>query len=224
MSRTIFVFCIGLLLPIMVTAQVAVVRPPIDPVIDEDIIPRPNPLSSTLMIKYGAKAGLNLSTMANEMSFDPLFGLGTGVRVGAFINIRWGQRTENSLPGTGYWGFQPEIVYSMQNVDSKHSLIRLNYFMLPLMLKYYSTTSLSFEAGPEISYLFEAAPESFAYDGAEVPVGDISGLGVGLSAGVSYDTEIGFTTGLRYTHGLVDLAKNLRWKNHNIQVTVGWMF
>lgn len=179
---------------------------------------------SGFLMKYGVKAGLNMTSMSNDMAFDPGFGMGVGFRVGGFLNMRWGYRTENSSKGTGLWGFQPELMYSNQAVKTDAGDIKMNYIAVPLLLKVYPTTALSIEVGPELSYLISTSPSTMAVDGAEIKVGDCKGLNVGLAAGLAYDFEMGLTVGARYTYGFTDMAKNLKWKNSNIQVTVGWMF
>lgn len=179
---------------------------------------------SGFLMKYGVKAGLNMTSMSNGMAFDPGFGMGVGFRVGGFLNMRWGYRTENSSKGTGLWGFQPELMYSNQAVKTDAGNIKMNYIAVPLLLKVYPTTALSIEVGPELSYLISTSPSTMAVDGAEIKVGDCKGMNVGLAAGLAYDFEMGLTVGARYTYGFTDMAKNLKWKNSNIQVTVGWMF
>lgn len=179
---------------------------------------------SGFLMKYGVKAGLNMTSMSNDMAFDPGFGMGVGFRVGGFLNMRWGYRTENSSKGTGLWGFQPELMYSNQAVKTDASDIKMNYIAVPLLLKVYPTTALSIEVGPELSYLISTSPSTMAVDGAEIKVGDCKGMNVGLAAGLAYDFEMGLTVGARYTYGFTDMAKNLKWKNSNIQITVGWMF
>ena len=179
---------------------------------------------SGFLMKYGVKAGLNMTSMSNDMAFDPGFGMGVGFRVGGFLNMRWGYRTENSSKGTGLWGFQPELMYSYQAVKTDADYVKMNYIAVPLLLKVYPTTALSIEVGPELSYLISTSPSTMAVDGAEIKVGDCKGMNVGLAAGLAYDFEMGLTVGARYTYGFTDMAKNLKWKNSNIQVTVGWMF
>lgn len=179
---------------------------------------------SGFLMKYGVKVGLNMTSMSNDMAFEPGFGMGVGFRVGGFLNMRWGYRTENSSKGTGLWGFQPELMYSNQAVKTDAGDIKMNYIAVPLLLKVYPTTALSIEVGPELSYLISTSPSTMAVDGAEIKVGDCKGMNVGLAAGLAYDFEMGLTVGARYTYGFTDMAKNLKWKNSNIQVTVGWMF
>lgn len=181
--------------------------------------------SSQLAIKYGVKAGVNLSTMSNGMEFNPAFGMGVGFRAGVMGNFHWGQRTANSLPGTGWIGLQPELMYSYQTVKSDGGDIKMNYIQLPVMLKFYPLSLLSVEAGPEFSYLFSTSPEFVTVDEKIIRVGKCQGLNVGVGIGLAYEFRTGLTLGTRYSIGLTDMAKNLKWKNSgNFQVTVGWLF
>ena len=181
--------------------------------------------SSQLAIKYGVKAGVNLSTMSNGMEFDPGFGIGVGFRAGVMANFHWGQRTANSLPGTGWIGLQPELMYSYQTVKSNGGDLKMNYIQLPVMLKIYPLSALSVEVGPEFSYLLSTSPKEITLAGATVNVGDCSGFNVGAGVGVAYEFRMGLTLGTRYSMGFSDMAKNLKWKNNgNVQVTVGWLF
>lgn len=223
MFKKFFLFCIGVVTTMSAMAQVTVVRGDYTEPQHKDVSFSESQ-SSAFVMKYGVKAGLDLTAMSNGMSFDPGFGMGVGFHVGGMLNMRWGQRTENSLPGTGLWGFQPEIMYSNLGVSTENGNIRMNYIAVPLLLKIYPTTSFSIEIGPEFSYLISTSPSTIAVGGAEVKVGDCKGLNIGLAAGLSYDFEAGPTVGVRYTYGFTDMAKNLKWKNSNIQITFGWMF
>lgn len=180
--------------------------------------------ASTFAYKFGVKAGANMSMMSNGMDFNPDFKMGAGFRVGGLVNLRWGQRTENSLPGTGWFGLQPELMYSMQQVGTADKSFKLNIIQVPVMVKIYPTTQLSFEVGPEFSYVISTSPNTMAVDGTQLKVGDMKGLNVGIGAGFAYDFEMGLSLGARYGYGFTKMAKNLDWKNSNVQVTIGWMF
>lgn len=223
MLKKIILACIGVATAMSATAQVTVNRGDYSTK-QKDETSFSESKSSAFVMKYGVKAGLNLTSMSNDMSFDPGFGMGIGFRAGGFLNMRWGQRTENSLPGTGLWGFQPEIMYSNQAVKTDTGDVKMNYIAVPLLLKVYPTTALSIEVGPEFSYLISASPSTIAAGGAEIKVGNCKGMNIGATAGLAYDFEMGLTVGARYTYGFTDMAKNLKWKNSNIQITVGWMF
>lgn len=180
---------------------------------------------ATLAIKYGVKAGVNLSNMSNDMTFDPAFSMGAGFQIGALVNFHWGQRTASSLPGTGLWGLQPELLFSNQVIKSDGGDVKLNYIKVPIMLKVYPLANLGIEVGPEFSYLVASSPEYVKFDGAVVKVGDCNGLDIGLGVGLAYELNCGLMFGARYSTGFVDLGENLKWKNsNNIQITAGWLF
>ncbi|MBR6648635.1 MAG: PorT family protein [Bacteroidaceae bacterium] len=221
MFKKFILVCIGVIVALSATAQVTVQRGNSTKQ-NENLTFESK--SSAFVMKYGIKAGVNMTSMSNDMSFDPGFGMGVGYNFGGFLNMRWGQRTENSLPGTGVWGFQPELLYSGQVVKSDAGDITMNYISVPLLLKIYPTTSFSIEVGPEFSYLMATSPSTMAADGAEISVGDCKGLNMGIAAGLAYDFEMGLTFNARYTYGFNDIAKNLKWKGSNIQVSIGWMF
>ncbi|MDE7419384.1 MAG: PorT family protein [Muribaculaceae bacterium] len=181
--------------------------------------------SSQLAIKYGVKAGVNLSSMSNGMDFDPGFGMGIGYRAGVMANFHFGQRSINSLPGTGLFGVQPELMYSYQSVKSDEGDIKMSYIQLPIMLKVYPTSALSIEVGPEFNYLISTSPDTMVFDDATISVGNCKGFNIGAGAGLAYELRMGLVVGARYSLGFTDMAKNLKWKNNgNIQVTVGWLF
>ena len=180
---------------------------------------------STLAIKYGVKAGVNLSNMSNDMTFDPAFSMGPGSHVGALVNLPWGQSTASSLPGTGLWGLQPELLFSNNVIKSKGGDIKLNYIKVPVMLKVYPLSALSIEIGPEFSYLISSSPEEVDLHEAVVGVGDCTGFNFGAGIGAAYEFGFGLMVGVRYSMNFTDLASNLKWKNNsNIQISAGWLF
>lgn len=179
---------------------------------------------SALSIKYGVKAGVNLSNMSNDMTFDPGFSMGTGFQVGALVNFHWGQRTESSLPGTGLWGLQPEILFSNQVIKSDGGSVKLNYIKVPVMLKVYPLSRLSVEVGPEFSYLISSSPKSLQFEDATVKFEGCNGFNFGAGVGAAYEFNFGLMVGARYSMGFTDLGKNLKWKNNSIQITAGWLF
>lgn len=180
--------------------------------------------ASTFAFKFGVKAGVNMSSMSNGMDFNPDFKMGAGFRIGGLVNLRWGQRTENSLPGTGWFGLQPELLYSMVQVGSDADNLQMHTLQVPVMIKIYPTTQLSFEVGPEFTYVLSSLPNTMAVDGTQLKVGDMKGLNVGIGAGIAYDFDMGLTLGARYSYEFTKMAKNLDWKYSNIQVSIGWMF
>lgn len=229
MIKKIIMVCIVALTTMSAMAQVTVNRGNYSPQQQKET--SFSDKGSGFLMKYGVKAGLNMTSMSNDMAFDPGFGMGVGFRVGGFLNMRWGYRTENSSKGTGLWGFQPELMYSYQAVNTNDGGIKMNCISVPLLLKVYPTTGFSIEVGPELSYILSTSPDMMTFkstaadiDRSEINIGECKGLNVGVAAGVAYDFEMGLTLGARYTYSFTDMAKNLKWKPSNIQVTIGWMF
>lgn len=181
--------------------------------------------SSQMSFKYGLKAGVNMSTMSNGMDFDPDFGMGIGFRAGVMANFHWGQRTANSLPGTGWFGLQPELMFSYQTAKTNGDDLKMMYIQLPVMLKFYPISNLSIEAGPEFGCVISVKPEFFDVEDASIYFNNGKGFVMGAGVGLSYEFRQGLVLGARYSFGFTDMAKNLKWKNNgNTQVTVGWLF
>lgn len=180
---------------------------------------------STMIVRFGPKIGINLSDMSNRMSFDPSFSMGTGVQIGGVANFHWGQRTTSSMPGTGVWGLQTELLYSRHIIGSNGGNLGLNYMRFPVMLKIYPLSRFSVEVGPEFSYLMMTSPGSIAIKGTIVNVGECHGFDFGTGLGVAYEFDFGLVVGTRYSMGFADLGKNLKWKHSsNVQITAGWLF
>lgn len=223
MVKKIFLVAIAAICGLMAEAQV---------VIDDDETPS-TPYKSggggervnTFAYKFGVKAGVNMSSMSNSMdNIDPNFSMAIGFRAGGFVNLRWGQRTENSLPGTGWFGLQPEVMYSYMQFGTDADNLQMHAVQVPIMFKLYPTAQFNIELGPEFTYVMSTSPNNMALNGAQVKVGDIKGLTMGIGGGLAYDFDMGLTIGARYSYGFTKMAKNLDWKASNIQVTVGWMF
>ena len=143
------------------------------------------------------------------------------------INDLFGYRTAMSMKNRDTWEFAHRYCGKLW--------FRLGLVLLvisvPLLLKVYPTTGFSIEVGPELSYILSTSPDMMTFkstaadiDRSEINIGECKGLNVGVAAGVAYDFEMGLTLGARYTYGFTDMAKNLKWKPSNIQVTIGWMF
>ena len=180
--------------------------------------------SSQMSFKYGLKAGVNMSTMSNGMDFDPDFGMGIGFRAGVMANFHWGQHSSNSLPGTGWFGLQPELMFSYQTAKTNVDDLRMMYIQLPVMLKFYPISNLSIEAGPEFGCVISVTPYDLDVEGACIYFDNGKGFVIGAGVGLAYEFRQGLVLGARYSFGFTDMAKNLKWKNNNTQVTVGWLF
>lgn len=177
---------------------------------------------STTTIKVGPKLGMNLSSFNETQSFENV-ATKLGVNVGAVINIRGGQRYLTSAFGTGYFGLQPEIIFSMKGGVIDGEYVNLNYFTLPIMLKFYATENFNLEVGPEFAFMVSVpdkiSNELFTYDLTELR----GGKDISLAVGLGYDFDFGLSLNARYNWGFSALANNLPWKNSVIQISLGWL-
>lgn len=180
----------------------------------------------TTKVSFGIKGGANVSTIINSqvgINFTPEMNIGY---VGGIVtNIHFGYRDEGSRVGTGYFGIQPEVLYSNQGFSVDGTNVDLNYITVPVMFKFYATKGFSIELGPYFSYLLSSASDSVVIDGAQIMMKELEGNSdYGAAAGISFETKGGFMIGVRYNMGFANMANNLLWRNNNISTTVGWLF
>jgi hypothetical protein len=155
-------------------------------------------------IKFGAKAGLNFSTVngSNTNNIDYV----TSYHVGVVSEI----------PISDKFSFQPEIMYSRQGYSFNNDIVAMNYLNIPLMGKYYVTKGLSLEAGPQIGFLLSAKNE-----GVKV-TNSFTTFDFGANFGVGYKLENGLNFGARYNLGITKVDTDNR--NGVFQVSVGYFF
>src|SRR5690606_6511134 len=114
--------------------------------------------SNAQEIKFGAKAGLNISNQTGDIENTKSL---IGFHIGGFAEIKFTEK----------FAFQPELLYSLQGAKydfseedfTEESTLKLNYLNIPLMFKYYATESLFVEAGPQIGLLL-SAKEDYKYE------------------------------------------------------------
>ncbi|MDR1257811.1 MAG: PorT family protein [Tannerellaceae bacterium] len=174
---------------------------------------------------FGIKAGLNVSSISNgsDINFSP--GMKADFMLGVVANFHFGQRDEGSPAGTGWFGLQPELLYSRQGFAFDGEAISFDYIALPVMAKLYVTKEFNIEAGPRFAYMLGASPATAMIEGTEIPISEMEGgIDIGASIGAEYEMQMGLTLGARYTIGLTDMANNVKWKNNVISLSIGWLF
>ncbi|MFC0778850.1 porin family protein [Flavobacterium sp. HJSW_4] len=155
-------------------------------------------------IKFGAKAGLNFSTVngSNTNNIDYV----TSYHVGVVSEI----------PISEKFSFQPELMYSRQGYSFNNDVIAMNYLNIPLMGKYYVTKGLSLEAGPQIGFLLSAKNE-----GVKV-TNSFTTFDFGVNFGLGYKLENGLNFSARYDLGITKVSTENR--NGVFQASVGYFF
>ena len=154
-------------------------------------------------VSFGAKGGVNLSTIGGDDFEDPKSR--TSFYLGAFVEI----------PITERFSVQPEVLYSGQgydiqsNDDADDVEFQLDYINVPVMAKIYIVEGLYAEAGPQIGFNVKSEidrdPDDF--DSGDFDLNDDAfntvDFGVGLGAG--YKLNNGLSLNARYTLGLSDV-------------------
>ncbi len=190
-------------------------------------------------IKFGAKAGLNLSSVGGDETDD--VESRTGFHVGGVAEIMISDK----------FAFQPELVYSAQGAKSEfsesgngfsfteESELKLTYLNIPLLAKYYVADGFSIEAGPQIGILLSADAEftetetfggvTETFSGEDDVKDDISSIDFGVGVGLGYKMESGLNFALRYNLGLSNIndfegSDDFKQQNNVIQVSVGYFF
>jgi len=195
-------------------------------------------LANAQEIKYGVKAGLNLSTLTGDVAYYDVKSK-AGFHVGGFVEFKI----------TDKFSVQPELLYSAQGAKLRYSSadefsstidkqnIKLGYLNIPVMAKYYVIKGLSIEAGPQVGFLLSAKNEYNIYSSISE---DLSGSGeddikddsksvdFGLNVGAGYEFTQNIFVQARYNFGLTSISENASNefdpKNGVLQVSFGYKF
>jgi hypothetical protein len=101
--------------------------------------------SATAQISVGPKGGINLSNLNNlkveNTDVQPL----VGFHLGAFASFRFGPIA-----------VVPELLYSTQGAKLENATneenLEINYFNIPVMLRYYTKPGFFLETGPQLGF------------------------------------------------------------------------
>lgn len=165
------------------------------------------------------------------------FGLGAkaGMNASHFTGRSQGQQTLYSFHAGSmayfginrHWGIQPEFLYSLQGgrllVNNYRLNVKLNYYTMPVLLKYSTTSGFYAELGPQLM-----ASSSQSINGQKVPF-YARNVDFSADAGVGYRWPSGVGVGMRYVAGLSRTSiyyEDVRlpdFKTNAIQVSLFWM-
>lgn len=151
------------------------------------------PSTSTSKIKFGLKAGLNVSNLSN-MDMNSKAGFYGGV----FVNI----------PVAKDFSIQPEVLYSATGAKEKgvsNAKLNLEYLSVPVMFQYKALPNFYVEAGPQFNFLIDARLKKSESTSLLKNGTQSFDFGIGLGAGYYITKNIGIN--VRYTAGLSDIVK-----------------
>lgn len=187
-------------------------------------------------VKYGAKVGLNISTLTGDIENT---NNKIGFHIGGFAEIKVSDK----------FSVQPEILYSSQGTKGEETYTdlsgsfkvnltqELSYLNIPVMAKYYVAEKFYLEAGPQIGFLLSAEQKGEAsgiYNGQPFNVSQtvdnkdtLNSTDFGLNFGLGFNISKNVGAGVRYTAGLSNLDKeteNSTINNSNIGISILYTF
>lgn len=156
---------------------------------------------------FGVKAGLNYSTLAVNEADDENARL--GFHGGVFA------RTAPEAP----IGLQVELLYSTKGTQTSYSALwglidqevdfNLNYLELPVLASFRVAEILDLQVGGYAGYLLSAKTSTSGDLGSgteELDRDNFTSMDYGLAAGAGVNIGENLQVGLRYTHGLANVA------------------
>lgn len=168
--------------------------------------------------RLGVKAGANLNKIEGQ-SFDQ--GFDFSYHLGAFAEYDFSKR----------WGIQPEVIWSQtstkrgNNLDAIYSTlptnVKLDYLMVPVLLRYSPIGLLSFVAGPQFGILINKNDNLLQNGQQAFKAGDFS-----LVLGAQVNLKVLRVYG-RYNVGLQninDFSDQQKWTNQQVQLGIGLKF
>jgi len=174
---------------------------------------------SFAQISVGAKGGLNVSNLSgvDETNYDTKALV--GFHVGGFVTFNLGRN----------FAIQPELVYSTQGgtIESGSATedLKLNYFNIPVMVKFMTNKGFYLEAGPQLGF----NTGDLDFDNVEASV---EGSDFSICGGLGFQpTKSAFGIGARYNAGMgttgeIDFnnqsIENADFKNGVFQLSIYW--
>ncbi len=160
---------------------------------------------------YGIKVGGNVANLAGDGTDD----------LSSLINFQAGFYMEIEL--TKDVKVQPELlftVYGFELSEGDNPNVRLNYVVLPVIVKYFVSNAFSFDAGPQVGLLVTA--KNGTGSNADVK-SDFFDRDFGVNLGASYAISSKIAASLRYYLGLTDVT-SAETKNQNRAFQLAFQF
>lgn len=169
---------------------------------------------SYAQIKLGVIGGVNFNNMSGDKDTD---GMLLGYHLGATVNLR----ITNSL------SLEPQILYSTKGANYDKGDIKLDYFEIPVWLRYQLEGGLNFNAGAYAGFL------SSAKIGDNTSKNDFTNTDFGLGFGIGYQTAVGLGLALNYNLGISNIGEDYEIlgqtysyeaKNNSIKLSASYTF
>ncbi|HEX8270284.1 MAG TPA: porin family protein [Flavobacterium sp.] len=172
-------------------------------------------------ISFGVKGGVNFATVTGgEDGFDP--DSRTSFHVGVV----------GEFPLDDMISIQAEALYSGQGFEISDSEVsddkveyQLDYLNIPILAKVYLFEGFSLEAGPQFSFKVNEEIDSDPNnDDGDTNVEIAEDFDIGVSAGVTFLTDMGLFASGRYNLGFQDVVEDSNLQNSVFQISLGYKF
>ncbi|MBA9075739.1 MULTISPECIES: porin family protein [Rufibacter] len=167
-------------------------------------------LGAQAQTSFGIKGGLNVANEGGDAKgTDPI----TGVHVGGFASTSISSR----------FGFQPELLYSLQGYKQGKYTVHYHYLNVPLIFKVGISGGLHAQLGPQFGILLAASRKEGKHsDDIEEDRNKYDGA---IALGLGYDlSRLQFS--VRYNIGVSDTRdsneKGVAYTNNVLQLSVGF--
>lgn len=158
-------------------------------------------------IRFGAKAGLNVSTLGGNSSIS--YDAKPGFHLGGVLEIPFSEKIM----------IQPEALISLQGSSGFiQDNVNFWYLNVPVMAKYNVWDELYIEAGPQLGLLLSNNIEVNSF-GNSLAFDATNSIDIGLGIGAGYRLDDNFYFQLRFNAGFINAIENLSSKNRTFQVS-----
>ena len=169
------------------------------------------------------KATMILSVTALSLLFSTVYaqqaiGIKGGVNIASLsgfegrsrISAHGGVFLHHTINKT--WCFQPELLYSGEGQryianNGEERTLALGYLQLPLMIQYYPTPQIYFEAGPQFGLLLSAQDKGDMESEHINAKDDFTAAQVALGLGIGFKATEQLILYGRYNFGLTDVTR-----------------
>ena len=165
-------------------------------------------------VSFGAKAGLNISTLRGDDA-DGIKSV-IGANGGFFASIFM----------SDLLSLQPEVLYSMEGAkqDVGDGKVKLGYINVPIMLKIKSPQGFYGEVGPQLGILASAKEEG---GGSSADIKEfLKSTNISVAVGAGYDFSSAVGVGARYSLGMGTILKDASgdMKTGNFSIGIHYKF
>ena len=194
-----------------------------------------------MVLASGAARAQKAFTFGPKVGIDYTHQWGNNINDESALNYQIGVFMEYRL--NNKFAIAPEVVFAtykrpkmewttwwMDEYPARDMITtyQTNYINIPVLFKYYATSSLSIDLGPQFGFkVYDKYTDKWEEGGQEMKGKHNMyhrNFDFGLSLGATYNFTERFFVQARYTLGLIPISKGGEAKNGNAQLSIGYRF